>query len=275
MYSKNYSKGVFLNIISKDKNDWKRQVNFINSLLNVNHVEVWIEENIAEPELKFLKSLLKKYEILVHGPFTHLSLISPHKEIREITVKLYLQTLKISEMLEAKLVTFHCGTKLKFTSQEVAPKLLTQHFRKIKKCYKGKIPFTIENLPAEERGVQIHYPTFLLDLIDLKKQISWLNFSLDIGHAFQNGDGLNKISEFLKKYRDSILDIHLQDANLKGKAHLALGAGELDLIKFLKFLRKIQYKGYLTLETITLEDTKFSWEKLFAIEQKLNRQKIL
>jgi len=49
----------------------------------------------------------------------------------------------------------------------------------------------------------------------------------------------------------------------------------LDLIKFLKFLRKIQYKGYLTLETITLEDTKFSWEKLFAIEQKLNRQKIL
>lgn len=58
----NYSKGAFLNITSKNKNDWKRQADFINSLEGVNHIEVWIEEDLTISELKFLKSkpLLKK-----------------------------------------------------------------------------------------------------------------------------------------------------------------------------------------------------------------------
>jgi hypothetical protein len=70
-----YSKGVFLNIVSKDKNDWKRQIDFINSLPDVNHVEIWLEENLKLPDLKFLKSLLKKYDIIIHGPWAHLSLV--------------------------------------------------------------------------------------------------------------------------------------------------------------------------------------------------------
>lgn len=265
MQTKKYSKGVFLHLPSYRKNV-REQINFINSLPNVNHVEVWIEENLTVSELKFLKSLLKKYEILIHGPFVHLSLISPHQEIREITIKLYLQTLKIAEILGAKLVTFHCGTKIKFASKEIAAKLLIQNFRKIKKYYKGKLAFTVENLPLEERGVQIHYPNSLKDLAHLKNLLPWLDFTLDIGHAFQGGDGLNEISKFLKKYKNSVLDIHLHDATLKGKAHLALGKGELNLVKFLSLLQEIHYTNHLTLETITSKDTKFSWQKLLSYE---------
>ncbi len=160
-----YSKGVFLNIISKDKKDWKKQIDFINSLTKVNHIEIWLEENLTVAELKFLKSALKKYEIIIHAPFVHLSLISPHQEIRDITLNLYLKTLKIAENLGAKCVTFHCGTTTKFSSKKVAVELLIKNFGEIKKNYKGKITFAIENLPAEERGVQIHYPTFLKDLV--------------------------------------------------------------------------------------------------------------
>ncbi len=260
-YSK-YSKGVFLNIVSKDKNNWKRQIDFINSLLNVNHVEVWIEENLTVSELKFLKSLLKNYEILIHGPFVHLSLISPHREIREITIKLYLRTLKIAEVLGAKLVTFHCGTKTKFTSKETSAKLLVQNFKKVRKYYKRKLTFTIENLPMEKRGVQIHYPSSLKDLAYLKNLLPRLNFTLDVGHAFQGGEGLNEISKFLKKYKNSILDIHLHDATLKGKAHLALGKGDLNFNKFFQILNKVGYTGYISLETISNEDTKKSWGKI-------------
>ncbi len=266
MYSKNYSKGVFLNIISKDKNDWKGQIDFINSLPDVNHVEVWIEENLKSSELRFLKSLLKKYKIIIHGPFVHLSLISPHREIREITTKLYLRTLKIAEILRAEVVTFHCGTKTKFISKKAAADLLIQNLRGVKKRYKGKCTFTIENLPEEERGVQIHYPNSLEDLTYLKNSLPWLNFTLDIGHAFQNGENLNKISKFLKRYKNSIFDIHLHDATLNGKAHLALGKGELNLVKFLSLLQEVYYENYLTLETITSKDTKFSWQKLLSYE---------
>jgi len=259
----NYSKGVFLDIVSKNKNEWKRQVNFINSLEGVNHVEIWIEEDLTVSELKFLKSLLKKYKILVHGPFIHVSLVSPHKSIREITIKLYLRTLKIAQILGAELVTFHCGTKTKFFPKEEAITLLTQNLKRIHEHYDGKISFTIENLPPESvGGVQIHYPSSLNDLIYLKKLLPWLKFTVDLGHAFQGKENLYEISKFLKRYRNSILDIHLHDATLGGRAHLSLGEGELKVNIFFQLLKEIRYTGYISLETITRKDTQESWGKI-------------
>ena len=260
-----YSKGVFLNVFSKDKKSWKGQVNFINSLPNVDHVEVWIEEDLSHSEIKFLKSLLKNYNIIIHGPFVHLSLISPHQEIREITIKRYLQTLKVAEILGAKLVTFHAGTKVKFLSQKPAIKILILNLRKLKKNYKGKIPFTVENLPPQSGGVRDHYPSSLKNLAYLKKALPWTNFTIDIGHAFQSGENLDKISNFLRKYKNSILDIHLHDATLNRKAHLALGKGELNLDKFFRLLKEINYDKYISLETVTKEDTYNSWRKLIKI----------
>jgi sugar phosphate isomerase/epimerase len=260
-----YSKGVFLNVFSKDKKNWRRQVSFINSLPDVEHVEVWIEEDLSHSEIKFLKSLLRNYGIIIHGPFVHLSLVSPHQEIREITIKRYLQTLKIAEMLGAELVTLHAGNKIKFLSVKQVIKILTPNLRKLKRNYKGKVPFTIENLPLQSGGVRDHYPSSLEDLACLKRLLPWLNFTVDIGHAFQSGENLDKISSFFKKYRNSILDIHLHDATLNREAHLALGKGELNLDKFLRLLKKVNYNKYLSLETITKEDTYNSWKKMSKV----------
>ena len=262
---KDYSKGVFLNIVSRDRKNWKEQVNFINSLPEVNHVKVWIEENLNRSEIKFLKNLLKNYNIIVHGPFVHLSLISPHKEIREITIRRYLQTLKVAEILGAELVTLHAGTKIKFLSEKSAVKILINNLKKFKRYYKGKIAFTIENLPPQSGGVRDHYPGSLKDLSNLKRLLPWINFTVDIGHAFQSGENFNKISKFLKRYKDSILDIHLHDATLKGKAHLALGKGELNINDFFKLLKNINYSGYISLETVTKEDTYKSWRKIYKL----------
>ncbi len=259
MYQK-YSKGVFLYLPRYRKN-LKEEIKFINSLPGVNHVEVWIEESLTLAELKALKSSLKKYEIIIHAPWIHLSLISPHPEIRENTVKLYLQTLKAADALRAKLVTFHCGGTTIFMPKKRAAEIFIQNFKKIKKQYKSKIAFTIENVSAKRRGPQVSYPD-LPDLIYLKKKLPWLNFTLDIGHVFESGKNLNTISRFIKKYKNSILDIHLHDATLEGKAHLALGKGDLDLNKFFQILNKVGYTGYVSLETISREDTKKSWQKI-------------
>lgn len=261
-----YSKGVFLNIVSKDKKNWKKQIDFINSLGNVNHIEVWLEENLTLLELKFLKSLLKKYDIVIHGPWAHLSLVSPHKEIREISIKLYLQTLRVAEILGAKLVTFHCGTRIKFLSKGAAIKLLIQNLKKIKHCYKGKSIFIIENdPPGPPKKVYQNFPSSLQEMSYLKKSLPWLNFTLDVGHTLQSNDNLDKISKFVKKYKDSILDIHLHDAVLKGEAHLVLGKGDLDVKAFFNLLNRINYNKYVTLETIGQEDTKKSWKKILKL----------
>ncbi len=260
MKNKKYSKGVFLSLPRYEKN-LKEEIKFINSLPGINHVEVWIEENLNSSELKILKSSLKEYKILIHAPWVHLSLISPHPEIREITVKLYLQTLKIADSLKAKLVTFHCGGKTVFESTRETEKIFIQNFKKIRNNYKGKVPFTIENVPALLRGPQLSYPGFS-DLIALKKKLPWLKLTLDTGHAFQEGRNLNSIAEFLERYKNSVLDIHLHDAILKGEAHLALGKGSLDFNKFFRILDKVGYAGYISLETISREDTRKSWQKI-------------
>ena len=264
MQTKKYKKGIFL-YLPKDKGNLKEQVNFINSLKDVNHLEVWIEEDLSPLELKILKSSLKKYEIIIHAPWVDLSLISPHPEVRETTVKLYLRTLKVADTLKAQLVTFHCGGSTVYESKEIIMETLIRNLKKIKSLYKGKVAFAIENVPAVQRGPQISYPGFPKDLIYLKKRIPWLNFTLDIGHVFQEGKNLKSISDFLKKYKNSILDIHLHDAVLKGKDHLVLGKGDLDINKFFHTLNKFSYTGYISLEVISNEDIQKSWEKIYKL----------
>ncbi len=265
MRHKNYSKGVFLYLPRhRKRKSLIEQINFIKSLPNINHIEVWIEENLNQSELKTLKSSLKKYEILIHAPWFHLSLISPHPEVGEITVKLYIQTLKVADILGVKLVTFHCGNKIIYDSRKTTEKMFIQSFSKIKKFYRGKAPFAVENMAIKQLGPQISYPSFL-DLTYLKKKLPWLNFTLDVGHVIEGGEDLEMISKFLKKYKNSVLDIHLHDAILKRESHLALGKGDLDFNKFFQILNKVGYTGYISLETISNEDTKKSWEKIYKL----------
>lgn len=263
MHLKTYSKGVFLHIVSLDKKNWRAQVKFIDSLPGIKHVGIWMEKKLSCPEVDFLKNLLKKYEIIIHGPFIHLSLVSPHKEIRKLTICKYLRTLKVAEILGAKLVTFHTGTKVRFLSEKSAIKKLMRNLRKFRSCHKGKVAFTIENLPPQSSSdVRNYFPDSLKDLTLLKKLLPWIKFSVDIGHAFQSGENFNKISRFIRRYKKSILDIHLHDATLRGAAHLALGKGELDVEAFFKLLKDIKYAGYVSLENGTRKDIYSSWKKI-------------
>ena len=260
-----YSKGVFFRTSPKNRKYWKEQAEFINSLANIEHVEIWIEESLNLSEIKFIKSLLK-YNIIIHAPFIELNLISCHPEIRETALKLHLETIKTAEKMNAKIITLHSGSKTKFQTKKEAVKLLSQGFKKIK----GNIPLAVENLAPYNKGVFDDFLKKLKDFSYLKKIIPGIFFTLDIGHAFQNREDLNKIIKFLKKYRDSVLDIHIHDATLKGQAHMAFGKGDLDLMKFLKCLREISYNNFLTLETVSKRDTKSSWQKLLLTEKKLD-----
>jgi sugar phosphate isomerase/epimerase len=89
---------------------------------------------------------------------------------------------------------------------------------------------------------------------------------LDVGHCTQNGE---QYDDFVRHYADVVANIHLHDAKRGGKGHLALGAGELDLGGFLRGLKSSQYRGFLTLETLTEDDTSRSWQLLTHHEQKI------
>lgn len=260
--TRKYSKGVFLHAIGRDKNDWRKQVKFINSLSGVEHVEVMIEEDLTSSEIRLIKSLLKNYKIIVHAPFIEVNPVSCHSEIREVALKLYIKTIRTAKILNAKVVTIHPGKTHIFQSEKIAMQLLIEIFRKLKVYQKNNFRISVENLPPHE-GMFGNFMSNLGEFISLKKSFPGAYFTLDIGHAIRAGEGQRIISEFIKKYKNSILDIHFHDASfLKKKDHLALGKGDLDFYSFLQLLKDIDYSGHLSLEVIGEKETKDSWMKV-------------
>lgn len=82
---------------------------------------------------------------------------------------------------------------------------------------------------------------------DVKDRDPRLGICLDIGHDLRAGS--DPIKD-LKRYGKRVFDIHLKDVTEGTKAGHAieLGRGAIDFQKFVKMLRKVGYKGSLSLE---------------------------
>ncbi len=84
-------------------------------------------------------------------------------------------------------------------------------------------------------------------LAALSRALPDVAITLDVGHCVQNGeDPAVVFSEFSEQVRN----IHLHDARRGGRAHMALGEGDLDLESLLQTLESSAYSGFLTIETL-------------------------
>ncbi|MFH0988000.1 MAG: TIM barrel protein [Parcubacteria group bacterium] len=134
----------------------------------------------------------------------------------------------------------------------------------LKKYAAGKIAITIENI-SRNRTTQISYPTSVEELSILTKAIPDIDFTLDIGHCVQNGESFQ---DFLTSNVAHIKDIHLHNAENKGRAHFGLNKkGGVDVVGILRLLKKIKYNGFLTLEILDFDETVASWEMITNIAQ--------
>ena len=82
---------------------------------------------------------------------------------------------------------------------------------------------------------------------DVKDRDARMGMCLDIGHNLRYGS--DSISD-LKRYNKRVFDIHLKDVTAPTKAGKAaeLGRGIIDFPLFIKMLRKVGYKGSVSLE---------------------------
>ena len=82
---------------------------------------------------------------------------------------------------------------------------------------------------------------------DVKDRDPRMGMCLDIGHNLRYG--ADSIKD-LKRYAKRVFDVHLKDVTAPTKAGHAieLGRGIIDFPKFVKMLRKVGYKGSLSLE---------------------------
>jgi len=101
----------------------------------------------------------------------------------------------------------------------------------------------IENLPSSFNTVE--------ELGDLLEPLPELGLHLDIGHANLHVDR-NVTEPILKAFGPRLRHVHLHD-NKGGSAdlHLPLGAGTLDVPRYVRALKESKYDGTITLEVFS------------------------
>ncbi len=247
-----YSLGVFLDIFDNNKDQWKKNVAFIESLKNVEHIEILLEYLPLEEELSFFNKLRSRYKFIIHAPFFDLTLLSPHKEIAEASIKTLQKAYDIGRLIKAEAITIHAGQMPMYLSEEKTLEMLEKNLSVIKSS--ASLPICIENM-TEKQSIQIPFP---YTITHLRTIVSFSHLTLDVGHVMKsNVDPIVVLREFSK----NIYDIHLHDA-INGKDHLALGEGQLDLRKFLTTLDEQNYDKFVTLEVVGKEAISKSWNVL-------------
>lgn len=108
---------------------------------------------------------------------------------------------------------------------------------------------------AAERDVIIGFepePGMLIDTMDkfdqLQDRIDAPNFqlTLDIGHLHCQGE--TPIADYIQRYGDRIVNIHIEDMKAGVHEHLPFGEGEIDFPPVMQALAAVDYQGTVNVE---------------------------
>jgi sugar phosphate isomerase/epimerase len=108
---------------------------------------------------------------------------------------------------------------------------------------------------AAERGVRLAFepePGMFVDTMDrfaeLHARVDHPNFglTLDVGHLYCTGE--TPVAPHLRRWRDRLWNVHLEDMRHGVHAHLMFGEGEVDFSEVLAGLREVGYAGGVHVE---------------------------
>ena len=252
-------RGAFLNLLTYDPGAWERQLSDLDGLGGLDHLELWLEFIPSRRELAALADLLGGRRTIMHGPFIGMSIASSWSQLADISVDRCLRAVEVAAYLGCEVVTVHTGIVQRDEPQEAVLDRIVARFERLSGFRQPAI--AIENMAAR-RGATRESVASTEHLADLLERLPSLQVTLDTGHALQAGD--DPVA-FAAVYCDRIANIHLHDGHRGGKGHLRLDTAELDLPGLLHVLEHGGYGRFLTLETVSVDDTAASWEVLNAL----------
>ena len=177
-----------------------------------------------EDVLAEMKDIFGSFEGIksVHGLFFDLSIASIDDDIREISIKRYLQSLKIAQIIGAKTIVYHTGCEA------------TIKHRKFQQAYSDdSIKFwknyiqTYENskIVAVQENVSENSYEPILKIVNAVNSPN-LKASLDTGHV--NVHSTNKVTHWLEGYGQNLKHMHIHNNYGDDDSHLSLLKGTLD-----------------------------------------------
>lgn len=189
-----------------------------------------------------------KGEKSVHGLFFDLSVASIDDDIREISIKRYLQSLEIAKAINAKTVVFHTGCEA-----TIKHKGFQEAYSKDSiKFWKNYITaFENSKITAVQENVSENTYEPILKVVNAINS-PFLKASLDVGHVNIHSD--KPLSNWLHGYGDKLHHIHLHNNYKDDDSHLSLLKGTIDFDEFFKTIDKLNINPLLVLEIFTEKD---------------------
>lgn len=251
---RHFSNGAFFEVTDFHPEQWRKRLDFIDSLASVDHVEVWLEHvPRTAREQQVLGQVLEGRTTVVHAPFIGLSLVLPWREVVDASFDRIARGLECAARLGAAVYTVHLGTGPVYEDRRA---LMDRAVRQLARLITVDGPrIAVENMP-DRRAAGIECLSSLASLLELWMQLPEVGLTVDLGHAIQNGEDP---IPFVERNCDKIANLHLHDALAGAAGHLALGQGELDVAALARVLHASGYPGFVGIETLGPVDTSASW----------------
>jgi sugar phosphate isomerase/epimerase len=195
-------------------------------------------------------------EYTVHAPMADTNIAASDRNLRRFIIKRLEKSMQYAHQLDCLSWIFHPGFHSGISSfypgwdwqiNLESVKTLSALGRK----YNVKI--AIENIPEI-------FPALLRSVDDFSRFYEELGIdiglALDVGHANVNG----QTKEFMNKFGDRIVHMHVSDNDGKQDSHLGIGKGTVDWQDFAKSVRRMQFGGVVMVESI--QDVRQSLQSL-------------
>lgn len=188
---------------------------------------------VVETGARFLLDPLRK-----HQP----TLVSPKLEERQQRLDFLLHAINMARELDATAVSFWSGTP---TDDAPAGELMQRLVEACKLLCERAANYEVRLAFEPEPGMFIDtMPRFE----ELHKQVNHPSFglTLDIGHLHCQGE--TPIENHLRRWKDILWNVHIEDMRKGVHEHLMFGEGEIDFRPVLQALQEIGYAGGIHVE---------------------------
>jgi len=260
-------------LLTKPTNEVISEINKFGKL-GFDYTEIGIEEPYGTNEIlrrdkKKILAALKKNGMFALGHTSYWDDFgSMHTQVRNGWIKEGKAMIDTSAQLNIKLLNFHfypgaamikkipAGRKIYVNNFIAAMKELSAYAKK-----KG-ITLMLENIPHGKRN-----PYTIKEFSYIVKNVPNLMVHLDVAHAFIEG-GNPRIDEYIKKFSNKLVHLHMHDNNGEEDQHLPLGKGKINFKKVASSLKKINYDRTITFEVFTSDldakKSRIKFQKIWA-----------
>jgi sugar phosphate isomerase/epimerase len=193
---------------------------------------------LSRENLSFFKETLESVglNVTVHAPFSDLNIASFNRRIREVSLRILEETMKLASELGVKAVTVHPGH-----CSPVSRKYQKEYIEIHRKSLGALAEF------SEEYGIPVgveNMPKFPILDAQTPERLAILVEDIDVGITFDVGH-LNTTTRdfegFLRLFRDRIVAVHMHDNRGRSDEHLTPGEGTVPWGEVLGKLPKVPW----------------------------------